>query len=237
MAKRQVHRSAMAGAALAASVMLGAPAVSHATALGYGELEGTWDLNHPSTFANPSASNVTQWGNYILAVEPTEFDINQFHLAGATGAWSGTVTDGALTFTATNANAGTWIYNGGVNNNQPVDLFLAMKYGNFVSVFEYDHVAVGDSGTITDDPKVYFGLGSEPGQCDLSQGYFNANCMELNRPGNGPLGISHVVGYWPPDGNPLVPTGVDIPVPEPVSLGLLGFGVLGLAWSRRRLIA
>ena len=49
----------MAGAALAASVMLGAPAVSHATALGYGELEGTWDLNHPSTFANPSASNVT----------------------------------------------------------------------------------------------------------------------------------------------------------------------------------
>ena len=230
-------RNVIAGAAMALGAALGLPGEATAGPLGYGELIGTWGLG-PQQFANPTAGNVTQWGNYILAVDPGAFDINDFHLAGATTSWpgSGTVIAGALGITMSNANNGSWTYNGGVNNDLPVDLYLMVKYGNFGSVFFYENVAVGDTGLITDDPKVYFGLSAEPAQCNLGSDNFEAGCMRLNPPGNGPLGISHVVGYWPPGDDtdiPLTPLSVS-DVPEPASLALLGVGFGALLLRRRR---
>lgn len=249
---------------LAASISTGAFAATIGDGLGFGKFLGTWETDPPSSsgFPNPHPSgappsNVTGVGQAILNKWPGLFDINDFNFAGSIDNYGGSpvnfyATEG-LVFDKTDGFTGSWTYQGfnaDPPGDDPVDLYVAVKYNTFVSVFEYadPHVVPGDHGWFSSDYTVILANTADgdeaalrynnfSSQCSLATG-FNADCMARNyktktdKAGNivvqtdSPYGVSHVVGYWPP-----VET---TDIPEPWALGLLGSALVGLVAMRRR---
>jgi hypothetical protein len=240
----QQRNIGMAGGIAALAFLLSGPH-AHGTALGYGELEATFNVHGGASqcastplpdHCNPSgdAANVAAWGSYINAVDGpnAEFtDPNDWHLAGQAGTSS--TTNGAITWTFGNQFGGTWTYNGGVNNNDPVDLFINIKYSQFSTVFEFDHVHVNDTGFFSIDHTA-LGVPFCTAQ-DFNASGLATDCIGVQ--GNSRMGnaISHIVAYWPPDTSTLT-TVADLaaPVPEPATWTLLVGALLGFGALRRR---
>ncbi|MEQ1889393.1 MAG: hypothetical protein ABL951_09470 [Alphaproteobacteria bacterium] len=257
--------SAMAGPALYSP-----PAIAGSTGLGFGTFIGTWNVDnspdHTGDMVNPASGggNAAEVGAAINAqYDPDLFDVDEFRLAGGTGTYivngpgSGFRVESILdSYTA------RWTYDGlpiGPNSPgmAPVDLYVAVKYSTYVSVFRFDLVDpdLDNDGSSTDDDVFgYFssdfrtilantadgleaGLNYDgfdnnfPNGCILSgNNEFSADCMLYNPNGAlNPYGVSHVVGYWPPvDQTPPPPE--EVPTPGTVAMmlgGLLGLGYFG----------
>jgi len=226
----------LAAASLIALLPLQAQSAPYVTG-SYGQLIGTWDLGDPSTVPNnptDTPASVLEWGLNVLAVtNPDPFLIADWHLAGTSdGEWLSAST-GALDFTFVDANTGSWEYLGGANDGNPVDLYIAVKYSQYVSMFFFgDNVVAGDTGLFTSNQLEYYtakGM-SVPDGCSnfafSDTDNFSSTCFGQNN-ANG-HDISHVVGYWPPGDI------VDQEVPAPGALALLGLGLLGLGLGFRR---
>lgn len=243
------------GAVALAAVTLTGPA--HAAPLGYGSFVGTWTTKSPSPYAQPTTGqngpgNILEWGNNVLAVtDPDPFLITDWHLAGDTaGTWSNTTgaitSTGAMQFYSGGSKNGSWAYLGGAADAggpvAVVDMYIALKYGTWVSVFYWSNVVAGDTGQFTIDPAVWnaaqsspdlytgkLGYGNKPatffdGNCGIEEPnniYFSYNCL------GSPGGMSHAIAYWPPGDNVTE-------VPAPGTLALLGLGLFGFGAVLRR---
>lgn len=145
-----------------ASSAMAAPIISGSIGLGFGQFIGTWGVDNTAP-GNPgyqagdmpqpeglSGTNADLVGAAINAqYDPDLFLIDEFRYAGGTSTF---VANGAgngfrvqsITLDSDASDIGRWTYEGfsedflGPNPGMlPVDLFVAVKYGNFVSVFRY----------------------------------------------------------------------------------------------------
>ena len=126
----------------------------------------------------------------------------------------------------------------------PVDLYVAVKYAEFFSIFYYGNVTPGDVGQLTSDganlipanldltlPGYSPGCGFSYGTgCDPTNSSDPLYCMVYKSNGQGPsaAGISGGVGYWPLG---------DVVIPVPPAIILLGTAIAslaGFAGMRRR---
>lgn len=166
-----------AGAALLLAVGLAGPAnavVIVDTGLGFGKFLGTWRNDEPfnddvaSTMPNPTENpdNVEEVGMAILFRYPSSFPITEFNLAGAADDY-GTALDnsnpantGFRVNSDTNGTYARWDYYGFppgpavpdvTPGMEPTELYVAVKYGDYTSVFLYSVVNPGQFGYVTSD--------------------------------------------------------------------------------------
>ncbi|MFZ5931177.1 MAG: PEP-CTERM sorting domain-containing protein [Pseudomonadota bacterium] len=145
------------------------------TGLGFGTFMGTWGFdqspNDTGDMPNPHANGSTPLvGTAILTQHnenPPLFDINQFHEAGRVNADNGALSGGSPTnqtgfnvVESENNYTFKWVYYGFPGDptydpvtgnitspgNLPVDLYIAVKYATYVSVFRFDLVDPGAYG-------------------------------------------------------------------------------------------
>ena len=140
--------------------------------LGFGKFLGTWVTNPPSgsDMPNPGENNVLEVGTAILAENPGLFDINDFHLAGLADNYGSEAPDTEVPLFNSNGEgigfrvnsdsdpySARWDYYGFADagifppGDDPVDLYIAVKYSTFVSVFKYGIVNPGDFGYLSSD--------------------------------------------------------------------------------------
>ena len=243
--------------AVAAVVALGLANVAQAASLGYGIFLGTWysQPGTPDGNENPKATEAGAdlIGSLILndpqksgtapgAFTPDPFDIDEFNVAGSREN-PGSNTSTSLQFTFNGGSlTGGWTYAGtpgaqdptspGNPGQDPIDLYVAVKYATFFSVFYYANVNPGDDGTITSD-----GANLTSANLDLTlPGYggsysysFGSSCDPNNvddpvycmaYQNSSPNGLSHAVGYWPPG---------ETVIPLPPAILFLGTAIAGLA--------
>jgi hypothetical protein len=228
----------LAGVLAGVAVAAGLSASASAAELGYGKFLGTW-----TTPPNPTSSNVATIGQLILDQYPGLFQLSDFNLAGAVPDYPqdpphdvvnindpgvGLIFDYESNFEA------TWTYYGFPTDppgSDPVDLFVLAKAGTTFSIFQYadPHVNPGDTGKVSTDASIILANTDQSEWEALNYDDFAnpcpdeftfAHCLPDAKE------ISHLVGYWPPVNS--------TQVPEPLTLGLFGAGLIGLAASRRR---
>lgn len=197
--------ASVAFAATAALTTYGA----NAAALGYGHFLGEFT-------GNP----LLEW-KVEDALTPTPFPSLDLHYLGG---WSKYAELGEPDFTV-NVTAygkkigGEWDYDGfatwtklfGTPGQDDIQLFLALQYDDFYSVFHYPHVEPGDEGLFSTSP-------SATG-APLSTGT-----------GSKPYGLNYAVAYWADAPAP-------VPVPPAIALLLTGIGALFGIGRRKRTTA
>jgi hypothetical protein len=151
--------------------------------LGFGEYLGTWIKDAPVTGPStpgpampntrPSGNNADEVGAAILAQYPGLFDVDEFNLAGSADDFPSFVNTSTQGFKIdsvvssyvdedgkTQAIAAKWVYTGfdpvlyPEPGDDPVDLFVSVKYGQYISFFHYELVKPGQYGYVTTDFRV-----------------------------------------------------------------------------------
>jgi hypothetical protein len=237
---KQNWMGALAGVAIAALTVSTAQAAPLFINADYGTFLGSWAGNVPQSNAGDTLEALIKAAYPADAPFNTLGDgINQLNLVGKVDPPPGTDTRLEVAVTATNDDGdglgGTWKYLPDADPNTPpgneaVDFYLLLKYDGVFSIFYYPSVEPNDTGKWTTNVATLNAI-VEPdiGLCGAppknTTNAFLGLCYGANSKGNA-QGISHIEAYWPPIG----PTDIA----EPVTLSLLGAGLLGLAAFRRR---
>ena len=228
---------------------------ANAATLGYGEFVGEFSGN-PSQIGDDGVEDL------MVATGDARFaDLGTDRQLDKAGKWDGgtsasssngvftNYTDRGMTFSFPNQNNfpgaykngepifGVWTYNGfepGVGpGDDPIDLFLAVKYSNRFSVFFYNEVNPGDFGFFTSDPRLIAGVGpcanGVTGEC-MTMNIIGGKGKKKNKSIKlSPYGLSNVTGYWPP-----VDATAAVPLPPSVLFLMTAiFALGGVAGIRR----
>jgi hypothetical protein len=173
-----------------------APFVASAASLGYGEFQGEftghpWPAHVVEGALGTGAPQLTYMGGWFYGFEIGEpdFTINVYSRGNRIG--------------------GRWDYDGFSSISpyqQPIQMLLAVKYGPYFSVFQYDEVNPGDDGLLSTSPI--------------------ATGVALHtKTGGKPYALEYVKAYWaelPPS-----------PVPVPPGLALLATAIGSLFGALR----